>query len=57
MRVKWHLERGEFSIRTAIFQGIPLALVEAPRLLLVAPALEWHPTNEGILKYFGIMHA
>jgi len=50
MRVKWHLERDEF-LQKAYFPGIPL-VQEPPRLLLVAPALEWHPTNEAILKYF-----
>jgi hypothetical protein len=50
MRVKWHLDRGEFSGR-GYFPGIALTGV-APRLLLVAPAIEYHPTNETILKYF-----
>jgi hypothetical protein len=49
MRVKWHLDRGEFSER-GYFPGIQLRK-EAPRLILVAPALEWHPSNEVILKY------
>jgi hypothetical protein len=50
MRVKWHLDRGEFS-RLGYFPGIELAQ-EAPRLLLVSPALEFHPTSEAILSYF-----
>jgi len=25
---------------------------EAPRLLLVAPAFEYHPSNEAVLRYF-----
>jgi hypothetical protein len=50
MRVKWHLDRQEFSGK-GYFPGIPLANV-TPRLLLVAPALEYHPSNETILKYF-----
>ena len=50
MRVQWHLERGEFAER-GYFTGIPLA-TEAPRLLLVAPALEFHPSNEVILQFF-----
>jgi len=50
MRVKWHLDRGEFSGR-GYFPGIALTGV-APRLILVAPAIEYHPTNETILKYF-----
>jgi hypothetical protein len=50
MRVKWHLDRQEFSAR-GYFPGVALASV-APRLLLVAPSLEYHPSNETILKYF-----
>ncbi len=50
MRVKWHLERGEFENR-GYFPGIPLRSIP-PRLLLVAPALEFHPANETILRYF-----
>jgi hypothetical protein len=50
MRVKWHLDRQEFSAR-GYFPGIPL-LSAVPRLLLVAPSLEYHPSNETILKYF-----
>jgi len=49
MRVKWHLERGEFT-DFGYFAGIALSS-EPPRLLLVAPALDWHPTNETVLKY------
>ncbi len=50
MRVKWHLDRGEFTGR-GYFPGIELR-AEAPRLLLVAPALEFHPKTEVILRYF-----
>lgn len=50
MRVKWHLERGEFSER-GYFPGVALR-PEPPRLLLIAPALEFHPTTETILRYF-----
>jgi hypothetical protein len=50
MRVKWHLERGEFEGR-GYFPGIPLR-PGPPRLLLVAPALEFHPANETVLRYF-----
>lgn len=50
MRVKWHLERGEFEGR-GYFPGIPLR-TNPPRLLLVAPALEFHPANETVLRYF-----
>ena len=50
MRVNWHLEREEFSSR-GYFPGIALRK-EPPRLLLVAPALEFHPTTEAILSHF-----
>jgi hypothetical protein len=50
MRVRWHLERGDFS-RAGYFPGVELR-PEPPRLLLVAPALMFHPANEGILRYF-----
>jgi hypothetical protein len=50
MRVKWHLERNEFAGR-GYFPDVPLRS-EPPRLLLVAPALDFHPTNEIILSYF-----
>ncbi len=50
MRVKWHLERGEFS-RGGYFPGVELR-AEAPRLLLIAPALEFHPQTEAVLRYF-----
>ena len=50
MRVNWHLEREEFSAR-GYFPGIALRK-EPPRLLLVAPALEFHPTTEAILSHF-----
>jgi hypothetical protein len=50
MRVKWHLERGEFQDR-GYFPGIELS-PEPPRLLLVSPGVEFHPTTETILRYF-----
>ncbi len=50
MRVAWHLERGEFAAR-GYFPGIALS-AQPPRMLLVAPALEFHPTTEVILRYF-----
>lgn len=49
MRVKWHLDRGEFSSH-GYFPGIELCK-EAPRLLLVSPALEFHPTSETVLQF------
>jgi hypothetical protein len=50
MRVKWHLERGEFTAG-GYFPGVSLR-PEPPRLLLAAPALEFHPANEIVLRYF-----
>jgi hypothetical protein len=50
MRVKWHAERGEFAAQ-GYFPGIPL-MPAPPRLLLVAPAMEFHPTTEAILRHF-----
>ena len=50
MRVKWHVDREEFTAK-GYFPGMPLVR-SAPRLLLVAPALHFHPTNEIILGYF-----
>ncbi len=48
MRVKWHLERGELD---SLFPGVPL-VQKPPRLLLVAPAFVFHPSNEIVLRYF-----
>lgn len=50
MRVQWHLERGEFKQR-GYFPGIELRK-DPPRLLLIAPSLDFHPTTETILRYF-----
>ncbi len=50
MRVKWHLDRREIA-GSGHFTGIPLAEA-APRLLLVAPAMEFHPSNETVLGFF-----
>jgi hypothetical protein len=50
MRVRWHLERGEFCAQ-GYFPDVPLRK-DPPRLLLVAPALEFHPSTESILGYF-----
>jgi len=50
IRIKWHLDRGEFSAR-GYFPGTILRS-QPPRLLLVAPAFEFHPSNETILSYF-----
>ena len=50
MRVRWHLERGDFAA-AGYFPGVELRR-EPPRLLLVAPALMFHPASEVILRYF-----
>ncbi len=49
MRVKWHLDRGEFS-GSGYFPRLELSR-RAPRLLLIAPALDYHPSNEVVLRY------
>ena len=50
IRVKWHLERDEFATK-GYFPGTTLRS-EPPRLLLIGPALEFHPSTESILRYF-----
>ena len=50
LRVKWHLDRGEFSAR-GYFPGIELR-PDPPRLLLVSPSLEFHPATETVLGFF-----
>ncbi|HUB77994.1 MAG TPA: hypothetical protein VMB03_04310 [Bryobacteraceae bacterium] len=50
IRVKWHLDRGEFTAN-GYFPGIELRK-DPPRLLLVSPSLEFHPSSETILGYF-----
>ena len=50
LRVKWHLDRGEFA-PNGYFPGMELR-PEAPRLFLVSPALEFHPATETILGFF-----
>jgi hypothetical protein len=49
IRVKWHLDRNEFS-PNGYFPGLALA-PKPPRMLLVAPSLDFHPTTETILSY------
>ncbi len=49
MRVQWHVERREFQAN-GYFPGREL-LTETPRLLLVSPALDFHPSNERVLRY------
>lgn len=50
VRVKWHAERGDFT-RSGYFPGVAVGQ-QVPRLLLAAPALQFHPTNETLLRYF-----
>jgi hypothetical protein len=50
VRVKWHLDRDEFRMR-GYFPGVELSSAP-PRLLLVSPSLEFHPSTETILSYF-----
>jgi len=50
MRVKWHVERGDFA-RQGYFPALSIR-TDAPRLLLVAPATQFHPTNESVLRWF-----
>ena len=48
VRTNWHAERGELA---HLFPGIPIAAVAA-KLMLVAPALAFHPANATVLRYF-----
>lgn len=50
IRVQWHLERGDFP-RHGYFPGLALSK-QAPRLMLVAPAMRFHSTNERVLRFF-----
>ena len=50
IRVKWHLDREEFTAH-GYFPGITLR-PDPPRLLLVSPSLEFHPSTETLLKYY-----
>ncbi len=50
MRVQVHADTGEFSPK-GYFPGVHLTK-EPPRLLLIAPALEFHPTTETMLRFF-----
>ena len=50
LRVAWHVERGEFPAH-GYFPGIELR-TEPPRLLLVSPSFEFHPTTETVLEFF-----
>jgi hypothetical protein len=48
MRADWHLKAGELD---AFFPGTRLSLI-APRLLLIAPGVRFHSSNEIVLGYF-----
>ncbi len=50
LRVKWHLDRGEFAA-CGYFPGVEPDR-RPPRLLLVSPCLEFHPSTETILQFF-----
>ncbi len=50
MRVQWHVHRGTFQAK-GYFPGNELAR-ESPRLLLVSPALDVHPSNDIVVRYF-----
>ena len=50
IRVKWHLDRGEFTA-AGYFPGVELRR-KPPRLLLVSPSLEFHPSTESVLAFF-----
>jgi hypothetical protein len=49
MRVRWHLERGDFS--GAGYFPHHAVRNEAPRILLVAPATQFHPSNDTVLSF------
>jgi hypothetical protein len=49
MRVKWHADRGDFA-RHGYFPGHEIANLD-PVLYLVAPALEFHPTTDTLLRF------
>ena len=48
MRIAWHAQSAEMD---GLFPGISVSK-QPPKLLLVAPALSFHPANEIILRYF-----
>lgn len=50
LRVAWHVERGDFPAR-GYFPGQAL-VNRPPRLYFVAPCLEFHPSNDTVLRYF-----
>ena len=50
MRVAHHAALGDFT-RAGYFPGHPVS-VQAPKLILVAPSLEFHSTAETVLSFF-----
>ncbi len=50
IRVRWHLQNGDFE-RGGYFPGLQLRS-DPPRMILVAPALEYHPSTERLLRFF-----
>ncbi|HWP85333.1 MAG TPA: hypothetical protein VNN17_09100 [Terriglobia bacterium] len=50
MRVRWHHQRGDLQ-REGYFRGRVLR-AEPPLLLLVSPALQFHPACDVLLRYF-----
>ncbi|MBV8552600.1 MAG: hypothetical protein JOY54_14980 [Acidobacteriaceae bacterium] len=48
MRIRWHAERGELQ---HLFPGVAVMPLP-PILLLVAPAMTFHPATESVLRYF-----
>jgi hypothetical protein len=50
MRVRWHQERGDLA--NARYFGDMMLSEHAPLLLLVSPALQFHPACETLLRYF-----
>lgn len=50
IRVHWHLRQESFRKR-GYFPGVEIAQIP-PRILLVSPAFDFHPTTEVILRYF-----
>ncbi len=50
MRVAWHAQRNEFAQR-GYFPARTVS-TELPKLILIAPALQFHPTTETVLRFF-----
>jgi hypothetical protein len=48
MRIDWHTQAGEMD---QFFPGLAIRR-QSPKLILVAPAVQFHPANETILSYF-----